>query len=369
MTEFPVARINTAAISQNFDRLRDAYSDCNFMAVVKANAYGHGLAQVAQILKQADALGVARISEGKYLRALGIDQRIVILEGCSSTEEIECAAKLELEIVVHDLNHLDLIKNLSAENKLHIWLKIDTGMGRLGVHPQQFQDCINFLDSSEVVAKPIKVITHLASAEKIDNSITAKQVKVFGETIGMFNGDISFANSAAILSWRTSFNRSPTLNFSGKNWLRPGLALFGVSPFPEKISKDLNLIPAMTFESCVIAIKTIKKDAFVGYGSTWQAKEDTNVAVVAVGYGDGYPRQLPQGTPVLINKYRAKLIGRVSMDMITVDITDIPLIKIGDPALLWGESLPIEEIASLAQMIPYELMCGLSNRVKRIYIN
>jgi alanine racemase len=190
-----------------------------------------------------------------------------------------------------------------------------------------------------------------------------EQLRRFGAALNGFKGDVSIANSAGMLMWPTTLEPAPALDYKGDNWVRPGLALFGASPVLGKSAREMGLKPAMSFESHLIAVKTIQRGSSVGYGSQWRARRDTVVGVVAVGYGDGYPRQLQTGTPVIVNDRRVALIGRVSMDMINVDLTDVPVATVGDRVVLWGGQLPIEEIAARAGTIPYELMCGLGRRV------
>jgi alanine racemase len=365
MIDTVVAVIKPEAILHNLQRLRKAAPGCKFMAVVKANAYGHGLVEIAQLLHDVDALAVARVSEGLCLREAGIKQRIVVLEGCSNLDEANAAVKHELEIVVHDPAHFTLLESVRGDQVLDIWLKLDTGMGRLGFQPNALPECRQRLAGIPCVRPAERLMTHLASADDPDNPVTLEQLRTFGHAIGTLDGDISIANSAGILLWPQTMESSPALDYKGDNWVRPGLALFGASPVLAKSARDLDLQPAMTFESHLIAVKTIKRGSTVGYGGEWRAKRDTVVGVVAAGYADGYPRQLKSGSPVLVNDRRVALIGRVSMDMINVDLTDIPVANVGDRVTLWGGHLPIEEIATRAGTIPYELMCGLSSRVER----
>jgi alanine racemase len=334
------------------------------MAVIKANGYGHGLISAARILYDADALAVARVSEGVRLRRSGIDQRIVVLEGCSNLDEAQVALKHRLDIVVHDQVHFEMLDALSGENLLDVWLKLDTGMGRLGFPPESMRDCLTRLERISVVRPDIPVMTHLSSADDADSSATLEQVRRFGRAIGSFDGDISIANSAGLLMWPQTLEPSLSLNYKGSNWVRPGLALFGVSPVLGKSAREMGLFPAMSFESRLISVKTIKRGTSVGYGGDWTASRDTVVGIAAAGYGDGYPRHLQSGTPVLVNDRRVSLIGRVSMDMISLDLTDVPVANVGDRVVLWGGLLPIEEIAARAGTIPYDLMCGLSQRVE-----
>jgi alanine racemase len=337
------------------------------MAVVKANAYGHGARFVAGLLNDVDALGVARVSEALRLRKAGVSQPIVVLEGCSHIDEANAAVEHDLEIVVHDRVHFDLLRAVAGANVIKVWLKIDSGMGRLGFAPAELKECLDWLKEIPAVKPAISLMTHLACADDPDSPVTMEQMRRLGDAMGRFSGDISIANSAGILMWPQLLEKSLDLGYGGANWIRPGLALFGASPVRGKSARDLGLKPAMSFESRLIAVKTIKRDVRVGYGGKWRAPRETIVGVVAAGYGDGYPRQLQSGTPVLVNGRRVSLVGRVSMDMINVDLTDVPVANVGDPVVLWGGHLPIEEIAARADTIPYELMCGLADRVEHRY--
>jgi alanine racemase len=366
VTETAVAIIQPAAILHNLQRLRSAAPDCRIMAVIKANGYGHGLIAIAQLLaNEVDALAVARVSEAVELREAGIAQRIVVLEGCSEAEEAREAVLHRLELVVHDPVHFEILETLPEQDILTVWLKLDTGMGRLGFEPSQLTACRKRLDQIPAVRPQVALMTHLACADDPDNSATMEQVRLFGDALGGFIDGISIANSAGILLWPQTLESSPILDYKGENWIRPGIALFGASPVLGKNARELGLLPAMQFESHLIAMKTVKRGTAVGYSSKWRAPRDTVIGVVAAGYGDGYPRHLQSGTPLLVNGHRAALIGAVSMDMITVDLTDVPVANVGDRVTLWGGHLPIEEIAARADTIPYELMCGLSQRVER----
>ena len=364
MTATAVAVINPTAIRHNLERIRTAAPGCRIMAVIKANAYGHGLRSVAHILDDVDAFAVARVSEGIWLRNEGIECPIVVLEGCSDIASVEEAISHQLEIVVHDPVHFEFLDSLTVQDAVTVWLKLDTGMGRLGFLPSDLTACLKRLNRIPAVRPEIRLMTHLACADDPDDSTTLEQLRRFGEQLSGFAGDISIANSAGILLWPQTLEVSRDLEYTGQNWVRPGLALFGASPVIGKSARELGLVSAMSFESRLIAVKTIMRGTAVGYGSDWRAKRDTVVGVVAAGYGDGYPRQLRSGTPVLVNGRRVALIGRVSMDMINVDLTDVPVVNVGDPVVLWGGHLPIEEIAVRAGTIPYDLMCGLSQRVE-----
>ncbi|HJP05620.1 MAG: alanine racemase [Gammaproteobacteria bacterium] len=363
MTETAVAIIRPQALANNLRRIRSATAGCRIMAVIKANAYGHGLERIARLLDDVDALAVAGVCEGIRLRDAGIRQRIVVLEGCSEADELNAAIAHQLEIVVHDQSHFELLDGAIEQDMLDVWIKIDTGMGRLGFDPADLSDVRKRIEGISCVRPIPRVMTHLASADDPDNPLTLEQVRRFGDAIGHFTGDVSIANSAGALLWPQTLEPSLSLDYKGENWVRPGLALFGASPVTGKSAREMGLEPVMSFESRLIAVKTIKRGTGVGYGSAWRARRDTVVGVAAVGYGDGYPRHLQSGTPVMVNDRRAALIGRVSMDLINIDLTDVPVAAVGDRVVLWGGHLPIEEIAARAGTIPYELMCRLSQRV------
>lgn len=364
MTETAVAVINASAIRHNFERIKTAAAGCRIMAVIKANAYGHGLIQAAQILSDADAFAVARVDEGASLRVAGIRKPILVLQGCADYAEAEFAAEHELDLVVHEPSHFHMLDALPAEQSVGVWLKLDTGMGRLGFETESLDACLKRLKGCAAVKSDPKVMTHLACADDPNDRTTLEQVRSFGAALGDFSGDVSIANSAGVFAWPQTLTSSALLNYKAENWVRPGLALYGVSPIPGRSAREFGLEPAMSFESRLIAIRTLLKGAHVGYGATWQADRETVVGVVAVGYGDGYPRHLETGTPVVVNGHRVRLVGRVSMDMITVDLTDVPAADVGDRVVLWGSNPGVEEIAARAGTIPYEVMCGLSQRTK-----
>ena len=323
------------------------------MAVVKANAYGHGLVATALCLADADAFAVARLDEALALRGAGVRKPIVLLEGVFDAVQLQEAARQNLEIVVHEREQLSLLENFSGAYRFAVWLKIDTGMNRLGFRPQQAAAVLGELVALDDRLLDIRLMTHFASADEADDSLTAQQLSRFDELVQGRKLARSLANSAAVFAHPASH----------ADWIRPGLALYGVSPFPEKVGSTLGLTPAMRLVSTVIAVREVSAGESVGYGAAWRAARDSKVAILAGGYGDGLPRSLPNGTPVLVRGQRAQLVGRVSMDMIAVDVSTIEGVSVGDTALLWGPELPVEEIAAHAGTISYELLCGVSQRV------
>jgi alanine racemase len=323
------------------------------MAVVKANAYGHGLIMTAVGLAQADAFAVARLEEGIMLREAGITRPIVLLEGVFSAEQLTEAAVHRFEVVVHDPLQVKLLEDFRGSFRLTVWLKIDTGINRLGFRPEDFLAAYARLRALSVPLREIRVLTHLARADERDASATREQVRRFRAVTGSLGLATSIGNSAGIFGWSDAAG----------DWVRPGLALYGVSPFADVRGQELGLTPVMTLESAIIGLRWVPRGESVGYGGTWTAARESRIAIIAGGYGDGILRSLDGGSPVLIDGRRAPLVGRVSMDMIAVDVTDLPEPHVGTRCLLWGPGLPVEEIAAHAGTVSYEMLCGVRQRV------
>jgi alanine racemase len=347
------AVIDAAALRHNVRTIRERARGARIMAVVKANAYGHGLVPTALALGEVDAFAVARLEEGLALRAQGVSQPIVLLEGVFAAEQLLEAARYGFDLVVHDALQIEILEEDPGPHRFVLWVKIDTGMNRLGFRPDEFPQALRRLRDLKPAPLEIRLLTHLARADEPENPMTAGQVARFKEATRGLDFAISIANSAGVFS---------ELHL-GCDWVRPGLALYGASPFADRTGADLGLRPVMSLETSVIAVRHVPRGETVGYGGTWQAPRDSTVAIVAAGYGDGLARGLPSGTPVLIDGRRAPLCGRVSMDMIAVDVTELPGVRVGTPAVLWGRGLPVEEVARHAGTIPYELLCGVSQRV------
>jgi alanine racemase len=347
------AVIDTGALRHNLRKIRERARGARVMAVVKANAYGHGLVPTALSLAEADAFAVARLEEGLALRAEGITQPIVLLEGVFAQEHVLEAARHGFDLVVHDPLQVELLEEFTGVHRFIVWIKIDTGMNRLGFRPEDFPEALQRLQRMKPAPLEIRLITHLARADDRDDVTTRAQLGRFRDTIQGLDFATSIANSAGL------FGKVHL----GCDWVRPGLVLYGASPFADKVGAQLGLQPAMSLETSVIAVRRVPPGETVGYGGTWKAARDSKVAIVAAGYGDGLARGLPSGTPVCIDGRRAPLVGRVSMDMIAVDVTDLQSVHVGTPVLLWGEALPVEEVARHAGTIPYELLCGVSQRV------
>jgi alanine racemase len=347
------AVIDTRALRHNLGRIRERTGRARVMAVVKANAYGHGLVPTALALSDADAFAVARIEEGLSLRAAGITQPIVLLEGVFTAEQLSQAARHGFELVVHDALQIELLEEMRGAHRFVLWIKIDTGMNRLGFPVREFAAALARVQRLTPAPLEIRLLTHLACADEPDNQVTLEQLARFRAATAGLEYPVSIANSAGIFG-------GVQLNC---DWVRPGLVLYGASPFAEGTGSDLGLEPVMALESSVIAVRHLARGERVGYGGAWSAPRDSTIAIVAAGYGDGLPRGLPGGTPVLVNGTRAPLVGRVSMDMIAVDVTGFSPVQVGTPATLWGPGLPVEEVARHAGTIPYELLCSVSQRV------
>ncbi|MBC8519846.1 MAG: alanine racemase [Gammaproteobacteria bacterium] len=355
MSRQVTATINLEALRHNLQQARDRVSDqTQVVAVIKANGYGHGLLTVAHALYQADMFAVGCLDEAVQLRSAGVQKPILLLEGFEGEEELHAASQLDLQTVVHSKEQWSLLKSTHLKRSLVVWLKVDSGMHRLGFYPQRVDQLLPLMEESSCVDQLV-LISHFANADKPDHKMNQQQQELFETSGQQLDIRRSMANSAALLSD----------NSTHYDFVRPGIMLYGGSPFSQQSADSIGLKPVMTLKAPLIAVKKLQRGDCVGYGSTWCAPEDMSIGVVAIGYGHGYPRSLPTGTPVLIRDQRVPLVGRVSMDMITVDLTEVPDAMVGDRAILWGDGLPIEEIADKADTISYELLCQLTSRVRR----
>ncbi len=366
ISHFPTAHINLSALQHNFNVVRQ-HSSANILCMLKANAYGHGLIPIAQALHEADGFGVARLEEALALRAVGITQKIVVMLGFLTHEELELFFQHNLDAVIHSEFQLDLLEAfteilplpLAGEGRgegFNIWLKLDIGMHRLGFLPKDFAKVYQRLKQCKVISE-LMLMTHFPCADDFTNPITDVQIAEFFNITKNYSDKKSIANSAIILQH----------SVASRDWVRPGIMLYGASPLNYMSADNLDLKPVMTLSSRIIAIHELPAGAAIGYGSTWTCPEAMRIAVVAIGYGDGYPRHVPSGTPVLIRGKHLPLIGRVSMDLITVDLRGADEIEIGDEVILWGEGLSADLIANHADTIAYELFCRLTSRIKFIY--
>lgn len=350
--------LNRSALLHNASRVRSCAPNSRILAMVKADAYGHGALYAAAVLaSQVDALGVAFLEEGLALRDAGISAPIVLMEGVFNDYELATARALHMQPVVHQEMQLRLLEQAPQGAALTVWLKVNSGMNRLGFNPEEAVRAYYRLEACPGVGRII-LCSHFATADEPDPTLTRKQISVMDALLARLPAlPCSLSNSAGILAWPQSH----------RQWVRPGIMLYGCSPFAGRSAGELELQPVMTLRSRVIAVQSLSAGDSVGYGAGWRAVTDTRIAVIAIGYGDGYPRHARHGTPVLIQGKHFGLVGRVSMDMMTVEIGDND-IKIGDEAILWGDGLSADEVAACAGTISYELFCRLTARVERVWI-
>lgn len=348
------AHLSKKNLLSNINIFKNLAKNSQIIAMIKANAYGHGLRTVAlSIEPYVSMLGVARIEEALALRKVHIKIPILLMEGVFDKEEFFQAESQNFQVVLHNDEQINWLKQVSLKNPINIWLKINTGMGRLGFEADLAQEIFSFLLNNSQVKKPIGIMSHLACAHDQNHPLNKQQFENF----------INFTKDKTALK---SINNSPgVINFSEFNYdfIRPGLGLYGACPVNHKNAKDLKLKPVMTLKAKIIAIHQMKKGTFIGYGARFICPKDMRVGVLAIGYGDGYPRTAKDGTPMLINDTICQLIGKVSMDMLTVDLSKAPNAKVGDFATLWGEGLPIDDVAPYTQNCAYDLFCGIQNRV------
>lgn len=360
MTASARAQINLGAIRKNFQFIKSLEPRARTMAVVKGNAYGHGMMKAAEVLSDADSLAVARLSELKQLRNAGIDQPVVLLGGVVTPADLDEAAELEAALCVHNDVQIQWLEAFSG-SRFDVWLKMDTGMNRLGFSTAEAPSAIKRLNACNSVAA-LRAMSHFANADDREDSTTLDQIERFSDVTNDFTGELSIANSAGLFGFAAALNVFGRAADEGRLWIRPGIALYGVSPLNDATADDLGLSPAMTFASRLLAVKRLQAGDRVGYGGDWQAQEDTLLGVVAAGYGDGYSRYMPTGTPVLINGREVPVVGNISMDLTTVDLGPNAVDAVGDAVILWGAGLPVERIANIAGIAPYQLITGVMHR-------
>jgi alanine racemase len=348
------AIIHADALRHNLSQVRQRSPHSRVMAVVKADGYGHGLERVARALGGADAFGVAALSDAERLRAAGLSQPIVLLSGFNEPADIARMRELAVETVIHHHTQLEMLEQADAGDPIACWLKLDTGMHRLGFPADAVHDAYARLRGLPGVVGTIRLLNHFASSDEFGNAQTREQLRLFNEITSDLPGERSLANSAAILGWPEAHG----------DWVRAGGALYGISVVEGRTGADFGLRPAMTLATRLISVNRVRKGERIGYSATWECPQDMDVGVAAIGYGDGYPRHAPAGTPVLVGGQRTQVIGRVSMDLMTIDLRGMPEAKVGDPVTLWGPELPVETIASVAETIGYELTCSITRRVR-----
>jgi alanine racemase len=358
MSRPTTATIHIDALRHNLARVRQLAPGSRVMAVVKADGYGHGLERVARALAGADAFGVAALADAERLRAAGLSQRIVLLSGFDEPTDLAALRRLGVDTVVHHESQLAMLeadaRSSGDAGSLRVWLKIDTGMHRLGFAPAGVAEAHSRLKSLGNVDADISLMTHFASSDDVGGAQTLAQIDEFARDTARLPGVASLSNSAAVLGWPQAH----------RDWVRAGGALYGLSVVPGKSAADFGLRPAMTLSTRLIAVNRIARGEPVGYSATWFCPEDMDVGVAAIGYGDGYPRHAPPGTPVLVDGVRTTVIGRVSMDLMTIDLRGLPDARVGAAVTLWGGDLPVEQVADAAGTISYELTCSITRRVR-----
>ena len=359
MTVLKEARISKSALQHNLDFFSLKAGNRKVLACVKANAYGHGFFETMPVLSRADGCYVHSWDAAIRLRRDWPKLKIVLAGFPGSMTLLEHLSEEQIDWVVYDWSQLELIKQLERKNKsIIVWLKIDTGMHRLGFAPEELEQVVAIIDQSPLV-RDLIFMTHFACADDIRSPSNQQQYDLFQKILQPYRHHYtSVGNTGVALN----------ADLESGDWLRIGIGLYGISPYPAQSGLQLGLQPVMTFSAQVISVRACKTGDFVGYGASWQSQRDTQLAVIAVGYGDGYPRNMPSGTPIIINGERYSLVGRVSMDSIVVDLGSDHQVKVGDWATLWGKDLPVEEIAKYAKTIPYELVTRLGRRVRRCVV-
>ncbi len=363
------ALVDLQALKNNYARLKSLSlqknSGAQILAVIKADAYGHGLIPVAKALAHADGLAVARIEEALLLRQAGLKNKIILLEGVFSLDALQVALANNIELVFHNHTQLSLLEQVKVSQAKHIqgcWIKVNTGMNRLGFAINDLAEVVKFFETFSWI-KPEVLMTHLANADSNNPSSVKVALEKFeyAKTVCSNIKQFSIANSAALMAFPASC----------ADWNRPGISLYGSSLLSER---DNHLQTVMSLKTKVLAIQKVAAGESVGYGGIWRAEKNTQIAVVGIGYGDGYPRHARNGTPVMITGKEYPLVGRVSMDMITVELGTQHAVNVGDTVLLWGEDqggafLSVDRIAECAGTISYQLFCGVTSRVEKVYIN
>ncbi|WP_028239142.1 alanine racemase [Stutzerimonas azotifigens] len=353
-----VATVDLAAVRHNYSRAKQCGPGRKAFAVVKADAYGHGAREVVTALRDlADGFAVASLEEAAEVRAMAPEARLLLLEGCFEADEYGMAAQLALDVAVQGDAQAQGLLDARLSRPLNVWLKLDSGMHRLGMSPAGLRDWHARLKDAEQVAE-LNLMSHFACADERGHPLTETQLENFVGLLDLPFEHRSLANSATILG----------LPQAHMDWLRPGIMLYGASPFADLEPKTLGIEPAMTLTARIIAVREVSAGESVGYGGGWVAQRPSRIATVSCGYADGYPRTAPSGTPVAIRGLRVPLAGRVSMDMLAVDITDLPAAGLGDEVELWGRQVGIDEVARACGTIGYELLTKVTKRVPRRYL-
>ncbi len=351
------AIIDSSALRHNLARCREVAPNSLAMAVIKANAYGHNMLKTAETLSHANGFAVSCIQEALELRQARFIHPILVLQGFQTMQGMKAMAEHRLRAVIHDRSQLELLDSAPASIKLDVALKFDTGMHRLGLPIEQARTLFERLSQHPNIKPTPWLVTHMACADEPGNAHTEQQFAQFAKYTAGLQAPRSVGNSASILAWAQSH----------VNWVRPGIMLYGSTPFAHANPRRDGLEPVMTLSAPLVSVHTIPKGESIGYGASWVCPEDTRTGVVACGYADGYPRHAPTGTPVWVNGKETRLLGRVSMDMLVIDLTAIEA-RVGDQVELWGKHICVDRVAQAAGTISYELLCNAGNQCQHTYI-
>lgn len=351
------AIIDSSALRHNLARCREVAPNSLAMAVIKANAYGHNMLKTAETLSHANGFAVSCIQEALELRQARFIHPILVLQGFQTMQGMKAMAEHRLRAVIHDRSQLELLDSAPASIKLDVALKFDTGMHRLGLPIEQARTLFERLSQHPNIKPTPWLVTHMACADEPGNAHTEQQFAQFAKYTAGLQAPRSVGNSASILAWTQSH----------VNWVRPGIMLYGSTPFAHANPRRDGLEPVMTLSAPLVSVHTTPKGESIGYGASWVCPEDTRTGVVACGYADGYPRHAPTGTPVWVNGKETRLLGRVSMDMLVIDLTAIEA-RVGDQVELWGKHICVDRVAQAAGTISYELLCNAGNQCQHTYI-
>jgi alanine racemase len=344
------ATISNAALRHNYAVAKLTAPHARVLAVTKANAYGHGFERVVRALSHADGFATLEIDNAVALRNGGYEGTILLLEGFFDVAELRTVQAAGLATVVHSPEQMRMLEAETPTRKIDVWLKLNTGMNRLGFPVHDAGRCLERLERTGCTAS-VTLLTHFANADQPDG--VEEEMRIFNEATRGMALPRSLANSAALFAHPDTH----------ADIVRPGIALYGASPFADRLANSLGVRPAMTLASEIIAVQELKAGDRVGYGGDWSSETAMRIGIVACGYGDGYPRHAPSGTPVLVAGGRTKTVGRVSMDMLAVDLRPVPTAGVGSPVVLWGDGIPVDEVAMAAGTVGYELLCAVTSRV------
>jgi len=349
------AILSTENLIHNVATIRNKVPYARILAMIKANAYGHGIRSVAlRIEPYVDGLGVARIEEAIALRAVGVRSAIVIMSGVFSASAFALAAQEKFSVVLHDIAQLHWLEKSVLSVPLRVWIKIDTGLGRLGFHPEAGLAAYIALKQDARIEQPIGVMSHMACADVPQHLLNTEQLSLFAAVAQQVDGPKSICNSAGVFAF-------PEHHY---DLVRPGIALYGISPLAGISAASLDLKPVMTINTRLIAVKQVQKGKSLGYGAGFICPETMPIGIIALGYGDGLPRTMTDGAPIMVNDVCCRIVGRVSMDMVTIDLRACPTACVGDPVVVWGEGLPLEELVAYTSHIPYDMLTAVQSRVK-----